>query len=83
MPLTLKDLDAWFPPRGPCGLCGHEDARHRIWDTMIASPDDDATVGANYGCEAPAVRAVRTVRPYQPKRAKRAPVLPRSPDPEG
>ena len=22
-------------PRGPCGLCGHPDARHRVWEAML------------------------------------------------
>jgi hypothetical protein len=28
------NLDKHFAPRGACGLCGHPDARHRIYDAM-------------------------------------------------
>ena len=28
------ELDRWFPPRGPCGICGGPDARHRILDAI-------------------------------------------------
>lgn len=28
----LVALDHIFPPRGPCGICGGPDARHRLWD---------------------------------------------------
>lgn len=27
-------FDSHFPPRGPCAFCEHQDARHRIWDTI-------------------------------------------------
>lgn len=30
----LARLDERWPHRGPCGLCGGPDARHRLWDSM-------------------------------------------------
>ncbi len=30
----LARLDARFPKRGPCGICGGPDARHRLWDSI-------------------------------------------------
>ena len=27
-------LDQWFPPHGPCALCGHPDARHRVFEAI-------------------------------------------------
>ncbi len=34
-------VDTWTPvlgpPRGPCGLCGGPDARHRIADAMVGT----------------------------------------------
>jgi len=35
-------LDAYEPFRGPCGMCGCPDARHRMWDALdgqARSPD--------------------------------------------
>lgn len=29
-----RAIDQWFPPRGPCGICGGPDARHRILDAI-------------------------------------------------
>ena len=31
-----KWLDKHLPPRGPCGICGGPDARHRIIDAIRA-----------------------------------------------
>ena len=25
-----------IPERGPCGICGYPDARHRMWDVILA-----------------------------------------------
>lgn len=30
----LAVLDRLFPARGPCGICGGPDARHRLWDSL-------------------------------------------------
>jgi len=32
--VLLARLDRIRPPRGPCGICGGHDARHRIWDSI-------------------------------------------------
>ena len=55
------ELDGLFPFRGPCGLCGGPDARHRVWDAMlerVAAGDDSADVAADYGVSEQAVAAV-------------------------
>lgn len=30
----LSKLDRIWPERGPCGICGGPDARHRLWDAI-------------------------------------------------
>ncbi len=63
--MKYSELDKWFPPRGECGLCGHEDARHRLWDSLINSPETDKTTALMFGVSVGAVKAVRKIRPYQ------------------
>ena len=63
--MTAKDLDKWFPPRGPCGLCGHPDARHRIWDAIIDRPESEEELAEDYELPIEAIKAVRNVRPYR------------------
>lgn len=29
-------VEAAWVRRGPCGLCGYRDARHRIWDSILS-----------------------------------------------
>ena len=29
-----RSLDQYFPFRGPCAICGHPDARHRLFDAI-------------------------------------------------
>ncbi len=31
----LVELDASFPPRGPCAACNGPDARHRLFDELL------------------------------------------------
>jgi len=33
----LARLDRRWPRRGPCGICGGPDARHRLWDAIETS----------------------------------------------
>ena len=64
-------LDALGPYRGPCGLCGHPDARHRQADAItggLLAGDDIATVVAEYlepalgvGAEVATMVAFRTL----------------------
>lgn len=61
-------LDEHFPPRGPCLLCGHPDARHRLWDALLGRHDagDSAEeLARDYGVAVEAVEAVLRVRPYE------------------
>ena len=52
-PLDLDVLmDLVGPPRGPCGLCGASDARHRIADAIaehIRAGDNAHAVADDYG----------------------------------
>lgn len=56
-----SELERWFPPRGPCALCGHADARHRLFDAIAdrsrAGEAADA-LAEDYGLPVGAVRAV-------------------------
>ena len=41
-----------FPPRGPCHLCGHPDARHRdvdAWIERAATGEPADAIAADYG----------------------------------
>ena len=48
---ATASLDAVLPPRGPCGLCGHPDARHRICDAVaerLRAGDTVADIATDY-----------------------------------
>ncbi len=63
---AIAYLDQWFPERGPCAFCGHKDARHRLWDTIIDSTDPDIMEAHNCDFQdVDAIRAVRQIRPYR------------------
>ena len=64
-PTNYSSLDHWFPPRGPCAICGHRDARHRLWDTIMDSPEDDRKIARDHELPIAAVQAVRQIRPYK------------------
>ena len=32
--MRIRTLDDYFPPCGPCGICGGPDKRHRLWDAI-------------------------------------------------
>lgn len=61
-----EQLDAYFPPAGPCLFCGAADKRHRLWDTMAercAAGETAAAVAEDYGYPVEAVLlAIRAVR---------------------
>ena len=62
---AISELDRWFPPRGACGICGHPDARHRLWDAIIGSAgDSDETTARWYDYPVEAIQAVKRIRPY-------------------
>lgn len=46
------DIATHLPPRGPCGFCGCDDARHRILDAITGRVDfgeDPGVVAVDYG----------------------------------
>ncbi len=69
-----KPADEWrvlkwrYPPydlvgeyRGPCGLCGYPDQRHRVFEAiedMVNAGDDAASVAADYGLTVEAVEQI-------------------------
>ncbi len=65
----IAELDQWFPPRGPCAFCGHRDARHRLWDTMLAGVEDGnwtpQQTADDLEHSVEAVEAVLRIRPYR------------------
>jgi len=54
-------IDAAFPYRGPCGMCGCADARHRLFDAMRGASragDHVLDIARAYDATIEAVRAV-------------------------
>lgn len=66
----IAELDQFYPPCGPCALCGHHDKRHRLWDALMGHPEDDETTAEEYEVTVAHVRAVRRIRPFKPFRRK-------------
>ena len=67
MILRVRELDRWFPPKGPCDLCDHPDVRHRLWDVILRCARARMTVreiARDLGFPAAAIRAVLRIRPY-------------------
>jgi hypothetical protein len=62
---AIAALDQFYPPCGPCAFCDLPDKRHRLWDSMLDSPDDDKAVAWEFDTTIEHVRAVRRVRPYR------------------
>lgn len=51
-------LDVLGPFRGPCGLCGGPDQRHRVADAIVdrcKALEDEESVAADYGLDVAAV----------------------------
>ena len=71
MPQQPDPIDRWFRRLGPCLICNvpGADQRHRvieaIADAVIAEPDSEDDVAADYGVPVEAVRAcVRWAREH-------------------
>lgn len=57
-----KMLDPWYPPHGPCEICGMtgQDARHRAAEAVLGrlrAGEDEQAVAAGYGLEPDAIQA--------------------------
>ena len=64
----LSELDQYYRPCGPCAFCGHEDKRHRLWDTfmsMAEGGDEPEFIAACFEEEVEHVKAVLRLRPYE------------------
>jgi Holliday junction resolvase RusA-like endonuclease len=67
--LPNRDLDAHFPRRGPCLICGvpGEDARHRVVDAIadrVLAGDDEQSVADDHGVTVEAVHVAVADRLY-------------------
>lgn len=64
---SVDSLDVFYPPCGPCALCGHHDKRHRLWDAIMDTEGDwvDEECASEFGVSIEHVRAVRRIRPYR------------------
>lgn len=66
---AIATLDRFFPPCGPCAICGHRDARHRReFDPILiryAAGDSARSIARDRGLPLAAVKAVVRVRPYR------------------
>ena len=68
-----RQLDKYYPERGPCAFCGHKDARHRLWDTIIdrhEAGDSMTELAKDYDKPRKAIKLVLDIRPY--KRRKKS-----------
>ena len=57
----MNKYDLVGPFRGPCGLCGGPDARHRMFDVIherVAAGEGEEDVAEDYGLSADTVRAI-------------------------
>ena len=64
----IEELDQYYPPCGPCLFCGHEDKRHRLWDTFMSMADGGETpeaIAAYFEDNIEHVEAVLRLRPYE------------------
>jgi hypothetical protein len=71
-------LDAQWPYRGPCAFCGHRDARHREWDSILGHVRAEknirhgiTTVAKHWEVAPRAVRRLVELAPYQRGRKRR------------
>jgi hypothetical protein len=64
----MDELDKYYAPCGPCMFCGHEDKRHRVWDTFIALAKGGETAQAiafQYNEPVKYIELVLKLQPYQ------------------
>ena len=65
---AARVLDRFSAPLGRCALCGHPDARHRLWDAWMdrqCAGETAADLAADYRVSVAYVRAVLRLRPYE------------------
>jgi hypothetical protein len=75
--MTLDEVDGPF--RGPCGICGGPDARHRMWDAIegTARAESVRAAAIEYGKTPEQVRFL--VREYAASRRRHRPLPGRVP----
>lgn len=64
----IEELDQYYRPCGPCIFCGHEDKRHRLWDTfmdMNEGGDSPEVIAACFETPLDHVKAVLRLKPYK------------------
>lgn len=65
--MSYPELDKYYKPCGPCMLCGHEDKRHRLWDTfmsMAAGGDSPELIARAFEDSVNHINAVLKIQPY-------------------
>lgn len=66
---AIATLDRFFPPCGPCAICGHKDARHRReFDPIIerfAAGETMKAIAVDREVPLAGVKAVLRIRPYR------------------
>ena len=66
--MGTEELDKYYPPCGPCWICGHPDKRHRLWDTfmsMAEGGDSPELIANAFETELDHVKAVLRLKPYK------------------
>ena len=64
----ITQLDKYYPPAGPCAVCGHRDKRHRLWDVimgMYKGGDSVGIIAHDYNLSIEAIEAILKIRPYR------------------
>jgi hypothetical protein len=64
-PEAIAALDQFYPPCGPCMVCGHTDKRHRLWDALMEALGPVEQIADEWDLPVEHVRAVRRVQPYR------------------
>ncbi len=60
-------IDKEIPFHGPCGFCGHQDARHRLFDNIIDSTEDKHTLSEWHKHPINIIHRIIELKPYQEK----------------
>ena len=66
MGLIFKDsiIDSHIPFKGSCAFCGHQDARHRIFDAIMERPECTKTISYDYELPVMIVNRIKRLKPY-------------------
>ena len=67
MGLIFKDtmIDEEIPFHGECGFCGHRDARHRLFDTIIDMKETSTNLSYDYDLPVNIIIRIKELKPYR------------------